>query len=43
MEVVLITEDKQPPLSVIDQQRKLLEKQNLGRLSNWTPWNAAEA
>ena len=41
MEAVLSTEDKWPPLSVIEWQRKLLEKLNLDGLSNLTPWNAA--
>ena len=36
MEVVLGTEDKWPPLSAIEQQRKLLEKLDLDGLSNWT-------
>ena len=31
------------PLSVAEQQKKLLEKLNLDGLSNWTPWNAAVA
>ena len=40
MEAVLDMEDKRPPLSVIEQQRKLLEKLNWDGLSNWTPCNA---
>ena len=41
MEVVLGTEGRWPSLSVIEQQKKLLENLNLDRLSNWTPTNAA--
>ena len=41
MEAVLSAEDKQLPLSVIEQQRKLLEKVNWDGLSNWTPCNAS--
>ena len=37
------TEDKWQPLSVIERQRRLLEKLDMDRLSNWTPHNAAAA
>ena len=40
MEAVLNAKDRWPHLSVIEQQRKLLEKLNLDGLSNWTPHNA---
>ena len=40
---VLGMEDKWEPLSVAEQQKKLLEKLNLDGLSNWTPWNAMAA
>ena len=40
MEAVLGAENRQQPLSVAEQQRKLLEKPNLDGLSNWTPQNA---
>ena len=43
MEAVLGAEDRQPPLSVAEQQKKILEKLNLDGLSNWTPQNAAAA
>ena len=43
MEVVLGAEDRQQPLSVAEQQRKLLEKLDLDGLSNWTPRNAMAA
>ena len=43
MEAILGMEDKQEPLSVAEQQKKLLEKLNLDGLSNWTPQNATVA
>ena len=43
MEAVLGAEDKQEPLSMAKQQKKLLEKFNLFGLSNWTPQNATVA
>ena len=43
MEVALGMEDKWEPLSVAEQQKKLLEKLNLDGLSNWTPQNGVEA
>ena len=43
MEVVPGAEDRWQPLSVAEQQRKLLEKLDLDGLSNWTPWNAMAA
>ena len=43
MEAILGTEDKQEPLSVAEEQKKLLEKLNLDGLSNWTPQDAAAA
>ena len=41
MEAALGMEDRHPSLSVAEWQGKLLEKLNLGGLSNWTPQNAA--
>ena len=43
MEVVLRAEDKCQPLSVAEQQQKLLEKLDLDGLSSWTPQNTAAA
>ena len=40
---VLGAEERQQPLSMAEQQKKLLEKFNLDGLSNWTPRNAAAA
>ena len=43
MEVVLGAEDRHQPLSVAEQQQKLLEKLDLDGLSNLTSWNVAVA
>ena len=43
LESILRMEDKQEPLSVVEQQKKLLEKLNLDGLSNCTPQNAVVA
>ena len=43
LEAIPGMEDKQEPPSVVEQQKKLLEKLNLGGLSNWTPRNAVVA
>ena len=43
MEAVLEAEAEWEPMSVAEQQEKLLEKLNLDGLSNWTPQNAAAA
>ena len=41
MEATLGTEVVHAPMTVVTQQKKLLEKLNLDGLSNWTPRNAA--
>ena len=43
MEAALRMEALQEPMSATAQQEKLLEKLNLGSLSNWTPQNATAA
>ena len=43
MEAILVSEAEREPMSVAEQQEKLLEKLNLDGLSNWTPGNAAVA
>ena len=43
MEATLGTETIWEPMYVTAHQEKLLEKLNLDGLSNWTPWNVAEA
>ena len=43
MEVVLGAEDRCQPLSVAEQQQKLLEKLDLDGLRNWTPQNTLAA
>ena len=43
MEAILGVEAEREPMSVAEQQEKLLEKLNLDDLSNWTPQNAAVA
>ena len=43
MEAVLGAEDRQQPLSLAEQPRKLLEKLDLDGLSNWTPQNIVAA
>ena len=43
MEAIHGTEDKLEPLSMAEQQRKLLEKLNLDGLNNWTPQNTVVA
>ena len=43
MEAVLGMEHKWEPLSVVEQQKKILEKLNLDGLSNWNPQNAMVA
>ena len=43
MEAVLGAEDRWQPLSVAEQQGKLLEKLDLDGLSNWTPRNTVVA
>ena len=43
METVLEAGDKQEPLFMAEQQKKLPEKLNLDGLSNWTPQNTIAA